>query len=867
MSAESVVAGAKLSAWKPRYPLLDRPGLTDRLDSEYRLALVSAAPGYGKTATLSSWAREQAFPVAWLSCGPADDEPLRFISGLLSAVSATWPGSADDAFVLLRRDGADLYDVAVSVANELSIRDDPGAIIVDDLHLATQSQVVMSALLEALPDQFRLIAGTRWDPPLSLARLRLHGDLLELRSSDLQFDATEMSRFFELRDIDLGADDLVRLHELTEGWPAGAQLAAIALQRGGGVDTFIADLADTDRSVGDFLLNEVLNRLPPELTTFLGQTSVLDAFDAELCEAVTGVDRADVLIERLVAENLFVLPTDEGANWYRYHHLFGAFLRARLAAAGRSKLAAAHARASRALADRGDTAGALQHCLATGDVERAGEILRSALQRAMSVADCADGATQALRQWLQQFGTTFLDSEPVWVAEFVNELIILNGAEDAGTWLDRLARAHPAADGQLAAIIAASRAERHLRQGQSLQALRWLQTATDAVLPDPPTHGVLALLPASVARAHIQGGDWQLAASVLERPLTHPTGRPIVAHVHHPGIAAYVAAQTGELSRAEHLARGSVESAEEFALGRHGLGQVHARLALLVVSVERNELETALEILDDLKQASEETPRPSLRSLVKLHQAQLARVLGDEVEARELLVQSRLLFAEPDAPVRDLFDAEAAAQALRFDLPGATELIAGLNPARDETKVLRARLALLEHDHKAAAAELAALPATRSRRSQVGRSVLLALTCLERDVEAANRHLADAFALAQPERLVRSIVDQGPQVHKLLLSCLVEASQTAFLEELLLVTSHMLAPVRARTPTTLPEPLSQREVTVLRYLGSRLTYREIAAALYVSVNTLKSHVRTVYRKLGVESREEALDAGRRCGLI
>jgi LuxR family maltose regulon positive regulatory protein len=265
-----------------------------RLDGDYRLALVSAPAGYGKTATLAAWAAARGDEVAWLSCDPTDVDPTRFMSCLLTAISARWPGVADDAFVLLDREGADTYDSAVAVANELATIDGRGAIVVDDLHLAAPAPTVLNAFIDALPDGFRFVAGTRADPPVSLARWRLRGELLELRGDDLRFDPEELCRFLDLVDVDVDAADLERLHELTEGWPAGVQLAAIALQRGIGRADFLAAFADTDRAVGDFLLSEVLAALPPELVEFLVTTSVLDTFDAELCVAVTGRDDATI---------------------------------------------------------------------------------------------------------------------------------------------------------------------------------------------------------------------------------------------------------------------------------------------------------------------------------------------------------------------------------------------------------------------------------------------------------------------------------------------------------------------------------------------------------------------------------------------
>ena len=251
-----------------------------------------------------------------------------------------------------------------------------------------------------------------------------------------------------------------------------------------------------------------------------------------------------------------------------------------------------------------------------------------------------------------------------------------------------------------------------------------------------------------------------------------------------------------------------------------------------------------------------------LHSLITLYQAKVARMLGDEIGAEALLGQARRCYAEPDAAVRQTFGEEAVAQALRFDPSKAAPLIAELDQDRVGTQVLRVRLALVDHDDRAAAALLADLPPATTRRTRVERGVLCALSVLARDVERANGHLREALDAGQPERLIRTVVDQAPGVHHLLLSCTPAASQERYVEDLLAATSRILPPARADVAPALVEPLSPREVIVLRYLCSRLTYREIAAALYVSLNTLKSHVRSMYRKLAVASRADAVDVGR-----
>jgi LuxR family transcriptional regulator, maltose regulon positive regulatory protein len=865
--AKPTVAATKLTIPRSRRHLMLRPALSARMDEDYRFALVSAPAGYGKTAALATWAGEHRDRVAWLSCDPSDADATRFMSGLLWAISARWPGVADDALVLLERNGANTHDAAVAVANELATVGSPGVIVVDDLHLAAPDPALLTGFNEALPDGFRLVASTRSDPPLPLARMRLRGDLLELRGPDLSFDPAELSDFFTLYDICLTDDELRRLHEMTEGWPAGAQLAAVALQRGVGHEDFLQAFAGTDRAISDFLMSEVLAGLPCALVEFLVETSVLDTFDAELCAAVTGIDDSAGMLEQLLAANLLVVPLDAQRRLYRYHHLFGAFLRARLASSGTGRLRAVHDRACGALEDRGDDVGALQQAMAMADADRAGRIVRAALRRSTSSPEETDLTVRAIRLWLHEFGAGMIETDPAWVVELLIGLFTLSDTDDGSAWLERVERAHPRGDNGLTALIEAARAEDHMRRGQPLQAIVRLRAATKAIGAVRPDAGPLAQLDTVTAGAHLQAGQAAEALAGFEQARAHPVGSPVADQVRGPGIAALAAAVDGEYTRADRLATIAAHAADELGLGSHEPGRTFANLALVEVHLERHDHDAAARVLHRITLAGEAGHHPTLHSLITLHQAKVARAGGDEIGAEALLGEARCCYSEPDAAVLQTFGEEAVAQALRFDPSKAALLINQLDQDRVATHVLRVRLALVDHDHRAAAALLADLPPATTRRTRVERGVLRALSVLAHDVERANSHLREALDLGQPERMISTVVDVAPGVHHLLMSCTPVAGQKRYVEGLLAATRRILPPARAGGGSELIEPLSPREVVVLRYLCSRLTYREIAAALYVSVNTLKSHVRSVYRKLAVVSRSDAVDVGRSLGVI
>ena len=269
-----------------------------------------------------------------------------------------------------------------------------------------------------------------------------------------------------------------------------------------------------------------------------------------------------------------------------------------------------------------------------------------------------------------------------------------------------------------------------------------------------------------------------------------------------------MAAAAGELGRADDLASSALRSSDRLGLESHELGVVFAGLARVEVHLERNEREPAGRILREVAQASDASPRVTVQHTVTLHRAKLARVVGDEADAAAQLALARLLFSEPDKAVRQVFGVEAVEQALRFDPSNAADLIAELDQERVETQVLHVRLAVLEHDAATAIDLLHDIRPATTRRAEVEREVLTALSVLERDVEKANDHLRAALSAGQPERMVRTIVDHGPDVHRLLQSFAPDASNERYVAALLAAASHMVAPVRAASTPSLVEALS-----------------------------------------------------------
>jgi LuxR family transcriptional regulator, maltose regulon positive regulatory protein len=476
-------------------------------------------------------------------------------------------------------------------------------------------------------------------------------------------------------------------------------------------------------------------------------------------------------------------------------------------------------------------------------------------------------ARSAIRTWLHEFGPQLVETNPKEVAEFVIGLISISGSDDAIWWLERLQRAHPDPERELEALIHGAWSELHLYNGESQNALRRSQAGLDAVDGRPPNKGLIPLIFSVVIRSHIQAGDLDGARAALEEATAYSSGNALADEIRHPGIRSFLAALDGDLGLATQLATDVERRADDMHLGLHEPGRIFGGMARVEAHFERNQLDQASSVLDLVRVAAEATHRASYQSLVALQGARLARAIGDPAAAEAMLLRAGLLLSNPDAATRAVFAVETVHQALRFYPATASALIDALDHDRLETHVLRARQLLIDGNYRAAAMLLDELPPPITHRLRVEREILHALTFVDVDVERANEHLRNALVVARPERLIRSIIDPGPDAHKLLMSSTPDGELASFVEELIDASSRTVAPRRSDITPVLVEQLSAREMTVLRYLCSRLTYEEIAAALFVSLNTLKTHVKAVYRKLGVASRGDAVSVGRSLHLI
>ncbi len=438
----------KLHQPRPRSRLVSRSHLIERLQQgmEHPLTLVSAPAGFGKTTLLAQWLAESGTPVAWLSLESEDNEPVRFLSYLLVALQTLDPRLGVTALSLLHSPQPASAEVVLTLlANDLArFEGEDFALVLDDYHVITDPSLHqhMMFLLEHLPPHVHLIIATRADPPLPLSRLRVRGQLAEVRADELRFEPSEVRAFLHtVMGLDLSSEVIASLAHRTEGWIAGLQLAALSLQGKADVSDFVAAFSGSHRFVLDYLSSEVLARQSVQVRDFLLHTSILSRLCGPLCEAVAsqpdGLASGQAMLEALEQANLFVVPLDDERRWYRYHYLFAEVLQSHLRRTTPMLMPELHLRASAWYEQHGLLTEAVQHALAASDVERAADLLES-----IDIGSWAGHGEQIhwMLHWLERLPDALVQTRPKLCIAHAVALMFTNQFQQASARLEAAER-------------------------------------------------------------------------------------------------------------------------------------------------------------------------------------------------------------------------------------------------------------------------------------------------------------------------------------------------------------------------------------------------------------------------------------------
>jgi len=897
------VLATKLFPPSRRADLVARPRLVDRLDSTlnrgHRLTLVSAPAGFGKTTLLADWATTQE-RVGWLSLDEGDNALPRFLAHLWAALSDA--GLDLDPATLEALTSAPTSTGMTAVVNELVQlgRQQPDShwlLVLDDYHVIAAPEVheVVTFLLDHLPEQLHLMIATRSDPPFRLPQLRSRGQLTEVRAAELRFAAVEAQEFLnQVMGLHLAEDDVQALEERTEGWIAGLQLAALSL-RGvsdrGDVDEFIDAFTGSNRFVIDYLADEVLARQGAEVRDFLIRTSVLDRMTGPLCDALTGRTDGVQVLEGLDRGNVFLVPLDAGRTWYRYHHLFRDVLSARLMAERPEQVPTLHQLASDWFASRHLVADAVRHALAAGDYDRAAYLMEEALPELRRARQ-----DSLLLYWMRTMPESVVKRRPVlcilsgWSLMMTGDLdgmerrldeaeaALVAGAHDqtlAAMWAPTEdLRTAPMTVWVYRAALAQARGDvpataRHARRAMDL-------TGTDDHFVRGAAGGFLGL--AAWAAGEVE--DALSTFSEAARSL-HAAGN-LVDELDMTVVLGDMWISAGRPHRARQLyERGLLTATQAGQPYPRATADLHVGLAEL--ERELDDLVKAEEHLETARMLGQRGSITENRHRWSVAMAQVRATMGDHDTAKELLDQAEALYRpgsypdlRPLAAIRARVDIAAgdlaAAEHWAEDHEVTTADSASFLREYEHLTLVRLLLALHHRDSGApvddALSLLQRLQADADRRragSLLEIGMLQALTHDARgDRLQALAELNDALARApEPDAYLRLFLDEGAPMLALL--------RDPALSQYDVLRRHAPRLLDANPPSadrgSLADPLSERELEVLRLLDSELTGPEIARQLFVALNTLRTHTKRIFTKLDVNTRAGAVRRGHELGLL
>jgi LuxR family maltose regulon positive regulatory protein len=870
------------------------------------------------------------FNVAWLSLDAGDSDLTRFLSYLVAALRTIAPSiGAGVAEALQSPQPPPAEALLTALLNEIATIPDSFLLVLDDYHALDAKPVddALAFMLEHLPSQMHLVIATREDPPLPLARLRARGQLTELRAADLRFTPAEAAAFLDqVMGLDLSAEDIAALEQRTEGWIAGLQLAALSMRGREDIPGFIRAFAGNNRYVVDYLVDEVLKRQPEQVRSFLLQTSILERLHGPLCDAVLGVGTLEpanaqtaysqIVLEELERANLFLIPLDNERHWYRSPHLFADVLAAHLRAEQPGRVATLHQRASAWYEQHGSPADAIRHALAARDFARAASLVELAWS---AIRQSRQDAT--LLGWLKALPDEVLHVRPVLGVAYAHVLLAsgtFEGVEErlrsAERWLDTTAnmRARPdtpardvvVVDDQafrrLPGTIAIARAGMALARGDVPATMTYARQALDlAPEDDHLTRGGAA---GFLGLAFWRSGDLEAAHRSYADGMASLQKAGNIADAIN-GTITLAAIRMAQGRR--HEAMRTYERALQLANSQatpvlRGTADIYVGMSEL--AREQNDLSDATLLLLRSQELGEHAGFPQNRYRWRVAMARIRETEGDLDDALELLDEAEHLYMSDFSPnVRPI----AALKTRVWVAQG--RLGEALGWARAQGLSAQGELSYLrEFEH----ITLARLLLARANSERADRTMREAIGLLERllgaavaggrmgsvieilalqalahqmqgDIPAARVPLARALMLAEPEDYARLFVDEGTPMAELLQELQRRGKMLGYVEKLLAAFPKELRmqneELRKTTTSNsqfsilnsqlLVEPLSERELEVLRLLGTDLSGPEIARELMVSLNTMRTHTKNIYTKLGVNNRREAVRRARSLDLL
>lgn len=850
---------------------VSRPRLLERLDAglheNRKLTLVSAPAGYGKTTLVAEWLHmlDGRRKTAWLSLDDADNEIERLLRYWLGAFQSVDDGVGEKIREVLSLPQLPPASMVMDeLLNELARLETPILLVLDDYHVITNAQVhsALEYFINHQPAQLHLVLTTRADPPLPLARLRARGQMTEIRARDLRFTPQEAQAFFsQSMNLDLAQDAANALDERAEGWAAGLQLAGVALQNLADRQRFIETFRGSHRYILDYLAEEVIRQQGEAMRAFLAQTCILERFNADVCQALTGREDAQAAIAHLEQANLFIIPLDDDCVWYRYHHLFSDFLRTLLSRADQTEL---YKKASVWHEGTDLVFDAVRYALASGDSEFAADAIERAVQKETT---WSGGDVTLLAGWLEALPAQALYSRPR-LGLSASRILYLSGrfdqAESCIAQTEQALKSQPATGEteQMLAIAALYRGCIAAVRGEVRQAIEQISAAQARIAPE--NHLVHARGYYGLGLAYEISDQNELAVRNYLRSSeeAQAAGVQFLA-IHAMCGAAQVQVKQGRLRLARQTCQAALRTAGNAHIPPLGL----AWIILGGIALEQNDLAPAEQLIQDGVALAR---RGGLLDDVILGMAHLSRLRAIQGRPAEAFAAFEEANANMQAFGVHRMSLRASAHLARLQLfcgqiQAAAEWAGMYRAARsgnseefEDLTLARILLAGGEAENARAILQPILEKANAAGRLQtsIEAMALLALCCQAvKDIKTAVVWLGKALALAAPEGYVRLFLDEGQPMLDLLPKA--RSATPELVDSLLGVSRPAPAPQAAPAPDLL-DPLSEQELRVLRLVMAGRSNQEIADELYISVGTAKWHIHNILQKLGVGSRAQAI---------
>src|SRR6266566_3506604 len=877
------ILATKLYIPRLRPNVVSRPRLLERLNEglHRKLTLIAAPAGFGKTTLISAWMAGCDRQVAWLSLDKGESDPTLFLTYLVAALQTIAPDIGVGVLGALQSPQPPPTEtILAALLNEITAIPDNFVLVLDDYHVIDAKAIdqALTFLLEHQPPQMHLVIATREDPQLPLARLRARDQLTELRATDLRFTSSEAAEFLNQgMGLNLSAEDVTALEARTEGWIVGLQLAAISLQGQQDATGFITSFTGSHHFVLDYLVEEVLQQQPESIQTFLLRTSILDRLCGPLCDSVllnpSGSGQAT--LEYIEHANLFLVPLDNERRWYRYHQLFADLLRQRLQQRSASStgdevgdVTELHSRASVWYEDHGLEIEAFHHAANANDVARAERLIEG---EGMPLQ--FRGAGAPVLNWLESLPRTILDARPsLWVT--YASTLLFGGQHTAVE--QKLQAAEAALQGtepddrttDLVGRIASMRATLAVIQHDVETIITQSRRALEYLHPDN--------LPVRTATTWTLGYAYQLQG---DRAAASQAYTEVICIGKSFGDSIYTLAATINLGQVQEADNQLSLAAESYRRSLQLAGDppqrmaCEAHLGLARVFYEWNDLEAAGQHGQQSAQLARQIIVDTFAAYgvfvarLKLAQGDVSGAAAVLDEAEAFVRRHSFVFRMPDV---------AAAQVLLLLHQGHLAAAAHLAQMHD-LPLSQARVHLAQRDPSAALARL--LPWRQQVEAKGWADERLKVMVLQAvalhmngDKDQAVQLLCDALRLAKPGGFIRLFVDEGPPMAHLLSQAAASGMLPDYTGKLLAILKAE-EQKRAHTSSLPPpaqrmfEPLSPRELEVLHLMAAGLSNQEMCERLFLALSTVKGHNRTIFGKLAVQRRTEAVARARALGLV